>query len=233
MQCHPTDQTAEHGQAASAGPTCPFCVEIQDPLDWPHSTAYNHQTRITAPTDALRILPTLGQLVPGSLLLLPAKHVERFADLSPSQRSDALETARAIVARFETEENGWVMFEHGALAPGGGGCGLYHGHLHLVPVAVPPTAAELLPTGQDIYGLDAGWDSVDTADDYLICASSDGSARFRTVVPEERTDYPSQYFRRQLHHHLGLEGPWDWREFDQPERAIEQWIERALEHAGT
>lgn len=227
-----TYEIFEQAQTEAAKPSCPFCAEIRDPLDWPYAYVYNDQARITKPTESLRILPTLGQLVPGSLLLLPTMHTERYADLDPSHRAEALRIANAVVARFETEGNGWVMFEHGALARGGGGCGLYHGHLHLVPVEVAPTAAELLPAGQDILGLDAGWDLVHTEDDYLICASSDGSARFRSVGPAERSTYPSQFFRRQLHRYLGLSGSWDWREFEQPEPAIEQWIERVLVPGG-
>lgn len=226
MQDTPLRKVTERGQVGISPLSCPFCAEIQAPLEWVHASAYNQKARITAPSASLRILPTLGQIVPGSLLLLPVRHVERYADLAPALRAEAVVAARETVARFEMGGKGWVMFEHGALASGGGGCGLYHAHLHLVPVENPPTAEELLPKGQGISGLHAGWDSVDTTDDYLICASADGSARFLSVTPAERTEYPSQFFRRQLHRVLRLEGPWDWREFKQPESAIERWIER-------
>lgn len=232
MRLHPGDTPVEIGSSWATEPGCVFCAEIQDPQSWPHAAAYDSRARITMPTASLRVLPTLGQLVPGSLLLLPTRHVERYADLDSSHRAEALETARAIVSGFEAEGSGWVMFEHGALAPGGGGCGLYHAHLHLVPLDAPPSAAELLPTGRTSSGLAEGWDLVDTEDDYLICASSDGTARFRSVAADERPAYPSQFFRRQLHHHLGLDGPWDWREFDQPEPAIQQWIQQVLVPGG-
>ena len=228
MQTVQVHKVIEQDREAARDPACPFCAEIQDPLDWAHASAYNHQSRLTAPSASLRILPTLGQIVPGSLLLLPVRHVERYADLAPSLRAEALLAARAAIAGFETRGTGWVMFEHGARSSGGGSCGLYHAHLHLVPIGSPPTAEELLPRGQEISGLGDGWDSVETTDDYLICASSDGGARFLSVGPAERAAYPSQFFRRQLHSLLGLKGPWDWREFEQPEPAIERWIERVL-----
>ncbi len=128
---------------------CEFCEEFRHP--WRSRFAQVHAPvvtdRVVERRGDLVAMPTIGQLFPGSLLVLPTTHVETMASLP--------ENAMLDLAPFVTDlestigRNGPVIaFEHGACCISGGGCGIYHAHLHLVPVPVRVSIDDLLPTDE-------------------------------------------------------------------------------------
>jgi len=210
-----------------AASPCDFCDEFESPHTWRFADAYGGSPRLLELGSVFRLLPTVGQLVDGSLLLLPTTHQERFADLPRDVRTDAASHIELVIS-MPSFSAGWLLFEHGARAESGGGCGLYHAHMHIVPLASPPKSQLLLGEGHDAASLSDAWDSVATTSEYLVCATSNGDVRCLEINASNRHRYPSQFFRRRVRDLLGIHRPWDWREFDQPEPAISRWMVAAV-----
>lgn len=184
-----------------------FCQYFRDVLD----------DRIILAAAEFVAVPSMGQIVPNSIMLLPRLHVERFADLAPIQLRDAERIVRQLV---DVESCPIAVFEHGARSSTGGSCGIYHAHVHLVP----------MPTGVSVEDLADGLNessapfpelfaNLSLSDEYLFL--SDGLQRSwaRRIQLGEQKLFPSQHFRRRLS--LQAESPnWDWRRCRQPESSL-------------
>lgn len=174
-------------------------------------------------------MPSMGQIVPDSLMLLPLSHVERFADLD----TEHLQTAEDLLCRLRAAAGSGpvAIFEHGARSCTGGSCGIYHAHIHLIPLPdglhLEQLAAGLTPT-TDSFG-DA-MRNASTYDQYLFLWDGDFRMWLRSVFPDETRKFPSQYFRRVLASAVGLQNSWNWRGTTQPEPALiaayHAWIRR-------
>lgn len=175
-------------------------------------------TRIVARTDRFVALPTLGQLFTGSLLILPVDHVETCARLTAEARQE-LEELAATMAHRVREFGEPIIFEHGATEPSGGGCGIYHAHLHIVPVPVSTLASTLFPEHQaQTQDLQRAWESLQNADEYLLMSAA-GQTLYSDLMGQA-SRYPSQFFRRRIAEHFHLEAPWDWRAYTDVEPAL-------------
>ena len=196
--------------------TCEFCAELHGHPGVRFRDIYpDIDSRIVARYDQLVAFPTLGQLFPGSLLMVPEQHYETCADfpfrLKMSMRS-FLDRLLVTIRRFGVP----VFFEHGARDSTGGGCGIYHAHLHLVPLPEKVSPASLFPEHHHVAGdfLDA-LVHLDGCGHYLLMGDETDVRYSR--VDSMATEPGSQYFRRLLVRHFGLTRSWDWREFGTPE----------------
>lgn len=158
-----------------------------------------------------RVLPSLGALVEGWVLIVPKSHFLSMGAL-PSPLVSEMEHLKGVVARRLTRIYGTVSaFEHG---PGSQqrkvGCGVDHAHLHMVPVnfdllrAVTP----LLPT-----------DSRLEAATFTECQSS-AKAESDYIYLEQplgkgwmirHQGLGSQLFRRAIAVRLGVPNEFNWR----------------------
>jgi diadenosine tetraphosphate (Ap4A) HIT family hydrolase len=179
-------------------------------------------TRIIARTDRFVALPTLGQLFTGSLLLLPVDHVETCALLAADARQELDELAVEMTLRIR-EFGEPVIFEHGATEGTGGGCGIYHSHLHIVPVPKLTRATALFPEHQaQAQNLQKAWEALQDAHEYLLISAA-GQTLYSDLEGQTGR-YPSQFFRRRIAEHFGLEAPWDWRAYTDVEPALLQTL---------
>lgn len=155
------------------------------------------------------VLPSLGSLVPGWLLVFPRAHYRALADCREDQREELrylrLELDGLLSNTFSSPV---AQFEHGAVCGGVVGCGVFHAHLHLVP-----TAYDLLGAGRALFpdlvwheapNLDSVWET-DHPEDYL-CIEQEG----RTSVSTS-DGIPSQFFRRALSAAMERPHEWNWR----------------------
>lgn len=190
---------------------CPFCIEFHRPSESLFRQIYGLDTRIVAVSDEFVAMPTLGQLFRGSLLLMPKTHQETGATLSPLELSNL--NAFAENMRRQLSCFGHVVaFEHGSTCARNGACGIYHAHLHLVPVPRKVSVGELLPqvTSQHDTLLDA-WQHLKGISEYALFQNTDGLVSCAELNNGHKL--PSQYFRRALVELFELDRPWDWREY--------------------
>ena len=189
-------------------PNCDFCDEFAGGSQNAFVRRYGQgDGRIVMASACFRIIPTLGQVVEGHLLIVPLRHFCALADL-PSLQIDELDYLCRRVRSTLTDAYGeCVFFEHGVRGSGAGGCGIDHAHLHAVPVAADGVLNILTREfgGCAIHDFAAVKEAVKQESSYLFF--EDSSAK-RYVFPVE--ELPSQYMRKLVADSIGKRD-WDWR----------------------
>ena len=197
---------------------CEFCDELHQHMSGRFSNIYGPwgiDSRVVAQTDNFVCMPTLGQLFRGSLLLLPKLHIETIASIPSDLVPEMIGLMRQVEPTLRTYGD-TVFFEHGAKAHTGGACGIYHAHIHLVPLPEELSAAQLFPEGRRTgQSLSKTLRELSDTDEYLLVGSGDEIAY--APVSDLQFIPGSQFFRRRLVQHFGLARPWDWRESKTPE----------------
>jgi len=115
---------------------CDFCDELNGGKNNTFARVYEGrlQSRIVVRTESFAVVPSMGQLSEGHLLILPKVHRLSLGHLTENERRE-LATVRERVYTALTMLSGTpVWFEHGCVGESTGGCGIYHAHLHAVPV---------------------------------------------------------------------------------------------------
>jgi diadenosine tetraphosphate (Ap4A) HIT family hydrolase len=188
---------------------CEFCDEFAGGSDNSFSLHYASEiaSRTVLERDGFRVMPSIGQIVPGYLLLVPTHHYRAFADMSPKELSAAEALKTALAEQMRSTYGDCLFFEHGARTPDSGGCGISHAHLHIVPFPVEKDPVEELirafPAEEVVNLLDLN--RIQPGKSYLY---------YESVRRERYVFYPpfipSQYIRRLLAEALGVQ-TWDWR----------------------
>lgn len=210
---------------------CEFCDEFGTAASNRFRDLYRGivSSRIVARTDNFVVIPTLGQLLQGSLLVLPVSHVETCAALDRIAREELSALVREVSRRVSMTGEP-LVFEHGAHAETGGSCGIYHAHLHVVPLPRPEVATSLFPEhGATAPDLDVAWEALAGSRHYLLLAT--GSEVLYRDVGEELGRFPSQFFRRRIAERFDLPGPWNWRSYDHVEPALLRTLTDHRRHA--
>lgn len=201
---------------------CEFCLEFSNDPTSRFATRYANfaTSRVIAYDEGILVLPTLGQLFTGSLLIMPQMHVETIADL-PKEKLDA---CLRLVSRFKKYLGGFgspVVFEHGARSCTGQSCGIYHAHLHLVPLPSDFSVEDALPvSATGASTLDEAFIRLRNNDAYLLFQDTFGRIRFVAGDTARSTNYGSQYFRQCLVRHFQLADHWDWRTYEGVESRV-------------
>ena len=124
---------------------CSFCSEINNKEENNFFDIYlkkefeeaGLESRIVATTKNFVIMPMVGPLVPGYLLIVPKDHYLSISQL-PKEQVEELKTIKQELQKVFNETYGkCVFYEHGALSCSlkGGSCS-DHAHLHIVAVDV-------------------------------------------------------------------------------------------------
>ena len=201
--------------------TCEFCSELTQSASSTFEKAFREAlpSRVVLRRHNFVAMPSFGQLVEGSLMFLPTTHVERFADMAEPD----LIVAQTLIQHLRSRAWGpLLLFEHGAKAVTGGSCGIYHAHIHLIPVPTEhPELVSSLTCGlerSNLISLEEEWAGLERSDEYVLV--DDGHSRWRVKITNtNRHLFPSQYFRRRLAVSLQSDR-WDWRDYPQPEPAV-------------
>jgi ATP adenylyltransferase len=161
------------------------------------------------------VVPSLGALVPGWMLILPKFHYLSMGALPSAMVGEMEDLKRDLVFPVASIYGEVCAFEHG---PGhtkrGVGCGVDHAHLHVVPVAFDLRSAvqSLLPPG--VTWTEAGFAERQLAfargQDYLYLEQPLGKGQMAA-----HDQLGSQLFRRAIANHLGLTDEYNWREYPQ------------------
>ncbi len=202
---------------------CEFCDEIRDPRRSRFGAIYGGEltSRTVRETPSFVVLPTLGQIFACSMLVVPRRHVETLAGFADGQ-GELIGLMGELEDRLSATGH-VVFFEHGARCTTNGGCGIYHAHLHCVPLPREVEASELLPKGARVEGIAEGWRLLAESDHYLLVRDSAGETRYVDVGGDTH-EYGSQYFRRRITEVLEVSVEWDWRKYTLPEPLLFQSI---------
>jgi ATP adenylyltransferase len=164
------------------------------------------------------VLPSLGALVDGWVLVVPKEHRISMGALPVELRGEAEEiTRRARLLLRRQYRKPIVAFEHGpSVENHGTGCGVDHAHLHLLPLGCDLFAyvRPFVPAGQQWRACD--WEDLSKAHaqglDYLFLQSE-----ARQPLMAVAHDFGSQVFRKAVASFLRMESEFSWREYPRVE----------------
>lgn len=193
---------------------CEFCNEFSDKTGNAFNQLYGKDARriIDIEGDVVAI-PSIGQIFPGSIMILPVDHYETMASSSKEVKHDSLK----LLDRLTQKCNQFglpLIFEHGAMCKTGGGCGIYHAHLHIVPVPHSVESHDLLPGSTSFHeSLLEAFCAINNAEQYLLIQDTSGKVASKILTSSDSLCYPSQYFRQKVAQHFKSENPWDWKAY--------------------
>ncbi len=161
------------------------------------------------------VLPSLGALVEGWLLLVPKKHFICMGALPDSVASEMQEMKHFICSVLQQYYGQVCTFEHGpSRANLSVGCGVDHAHLHIVPVAFDLASAVTSFLPEDAFWSEAGLeecrDAFGRCEDYLYLEQPIGAGRIAA-----HQGFGSQLFRRAIATRIGALNQFNWREYPQ------------------
>ncbi|MBA3239699.1 MAG: hypothetical protein H0T60_00545 [Acidobacteria bacterium] len=185
------------------------------------------ESRILSKTPNWVVVPTLGPLAPGHLMLVPRAH--HFSILSCpedilSECQTLLESCAEMLRVIYGQDV--LIFEHGATAQQQKVCGacIDHAHLHVVP---GPTSF-ISSAMYESHEWEPGTSLPDVSNKvsgspYMLVGQLSPRALW---VRRCKEAVPSQLLRRILAFELGCEGEWDWRKQLNPNaflQTIKDW----------
>lgn len=161
------------------------------------------------------VVPTVGALVEGWLLVVPKEPALSFAKISPVLFFELQELLQEIVPVVTSCYGSISIFEHGPTASQNAvGCGVDYAHLHVVP-----TNCDLYDGARKIAP-NLSWESVSSLADITQYADSKGGYWFLQqpfpggicrIAESKDGIYPNQLFRRIIASHLGRPSAFDWK----------------------
>jgi diadenosine tetraphosphate (Ap4A) HIT family hydrolase len=190
--------------------TCDFCNEFSGRVENSFAARYRPdlQTRVLHSSKNFRVIPSLGQIVEGYLLIVPVKHYTAMADMPPELHDDLLRLCLRVRSSLSQVYGPALFFEHGVRGTKAGGCGVEHAHLHAVPFDAVREPIHELKNNHSfrvIQSISEISQRVSPNSPYLYYEETNGQA---WVCETERI--PSQYIRKLLAESIGIES-WDWR----------------------
>lgn len=171
----------------------------------------------------LGVVPTLGALVPGWVLVIPRFPALSVDSLPPPIRQSVLGAVAALTPRLRTLGPHVYIFEHGPRDLGTQlGCGVDQAHVHVVPGAFDLFTCLSDPevSWTAVSSVDP-WATSDPERDYYLLGRA---GEFYLGTPRRRVP---QYFRRKIAVELGRSYAWDYREWPCYDNA-----RRTLKHFG-
>lgn len=200
---------------------CDFCLEFGASNDENRHNVLFHRlfphlpSRVILSSDNFVVIPSLGQIVEGYLLIVTKQHLPSMGHVSLGLEGELREVIKKVfIALAEVYGNEVLFFEHGPLnaCRTGASC-INHAHLHIVPL---PNARKLVQIaakalGERLRNLDYLFEArrmIQNQKPYLYVGVGDGFSE--TSLMREATNLPSQYMRRLIAEFIGKPYMWDW-----------------------
>lgn len=177
---------------------------------------YRKEDNIIFQTDKFFVVPSLGQIVEGYLLICTIEHYLGIAHL-PEDYFTELEKVKRKVRRVVTKTyTSPLFFEHGPVNQAKkGGCCVDHAHLHVVPVQV-----DIKDDIEDNFSLE----EVQDLSNLKEFAKKDTPYFYYENQEEEKykiplsSPVPSQYLRRLISAKIGKPEIWNWKQHPEIEK---------------
>lgn len=187
---------------------CAICESLKNP----HKDAFWNVPLLQ--TEHFVVLPSLGSMVEGWLLVVPKEHHLCMGAVPSTREDEFFELRDRVRNDLETLYNQpVVLFEHGpSRMLKRTGCGVDHAHVHLVPFAADlvALATPYLDEGTAWYPASSQSlrDAYSKGLDYLYAEIPGREALMATS-----TEFGSQVFRRAIADSLQITNEYQWREF--------------------
>jgi diadenosine tetraphosphate (Ap4A) HIT family hydrolase len=190
---------------------CDFCNELSNGKENSFASIYglDPKSRILFRSQNFAVVPSLGQIVEGYLLIVPIRHYTALADMPPQLISEVSNLCGEVRRGLSKAYGSCLFFEHGVRGKESGGCGVEHAHLHAVPFTRSTEPIEELRRSLSlklIGGISEIHKEVAPDSSYLYYEQTNGHAWACEIE-----FIPSQYLRKVLAESLGINS-WDWRE---------------------
>lgn len=214
MQTSAVSPTAATEAITVHGTSCRFCSSFSQNND--HPLQRRPWDTVLAASPNFVVIPTLGALVEGWLLIVPRRHYLCVGAFPGSLLQELKELLKAQVSTISSLYQNPTIFEHGPAQEGSiSGCGVSHAHLHLVPLPFslkdlienqhPALAAQSKPVS-GVEGVPSLF--FKNKKDYLFLSEPDRQA----VIYFPRTS-ESQFFRRLIATKIGRTEEYDYTSF--------------------
>lgn len=153
------------------------------------------------------VLPSLGSIVSGWLLIVPKWPIARIADIAPEIRDEFEVLVAKVRSSVEKKYGQTFLFEHGGLAGSSVSCGVDQAHLHIVPLPFDLPAAALKTDAGRWVGCDSSVLPYDVcgSEEYWYVSSDRLTLKIAVTEPE------SQWFRKLIASELGCSDSWDYK----------------------
>jgi diadenosine tetraphosphate (Ap4A) HIT family hydrolase len=202
---------ADNMKSKGVFPGCDFCSELNEGSGDRFSDALNGrcESRLVLRMSDLCVFPSLGEIVPGHLLIVPSYHVTAFTSIAPKDKAVLAQLIPLInrTFRFQHGEEP-IFFEHGdpsGLDVFNGQC-ISHAHIHVLPHNVDMLAA-VKRERRFLASAKINAPSVPVAEPYVALIESDLTAHFFSSV-----NAPRQYLRALYSRLVGEPGGENWFE---------------------
>ena len=166
-------------------------------------------------SDSFVVIPTLGSLVEGWLVIVPKKEYLSLQCIDNDSLLIELEKFSKAVGEIIVKEFGYVtMFEHGAVQPERKiGCGVDFAHLHLVPINFDLIQGlnrflHIEYEWKNVSGLKNAISSTKKGVEYLFVSDYLGNS-----YVTQNEIFSSQLFRKVIASYLNVPDKFDWKQF--------------------
>ena len=198
---------------------CEFCSEFLGYSDNAFHALYHDivPDRSLFVSNNFRVFPSIGQIVEGYLLIAPVTHFCALDELPTILTSEISLLHDRIKQALTSCYGSCISYEHGARSSLSGGCGIYHAHLHAVPLPPsldPINSLKSAFSYKRIEGLSQIKQHSQGMSGYIFY--QDANARAYLF---DTPNLPSQFMRRILANVLG-EHAWDWRDAGREKRLL-------------
>jgi diadenosine tetraphosphate (Ap4A) HIT family hydrolase len=202
---------------------CSICAELTGTTGLEGSVyeqlTRRDRSRVLWETDGLVLLPTIGPLTVGHMLMFPKDHYLSYAHLAESEFRIFAEHYTAHKKMLTDRFGSVIAFEHGPMSQSamGGAC-TDHAHVHFVP-SVDGDLQEVIeqrlarffqgmdyPGGREISDLTEIREQADREAPYIFFEDQ----RNRRWVFDVVGDLPCQFMRRVIAESVGVSDEWDW-----------------------
>ena len=170
-----------------------------------------YQRRVPIETNNFVIIPSIGPLTPGHVLLCPKRHVTSFACLSADVESEFVLLKRRVAGLLSERFKAPIhCFEHGSDKNSSRVvCTVDHAHLHLFPAAAEISNVILSKFEWKVIGSElAELQEFVKEGEYLYYETPE----HQCYAAKQEQEFESQIMRRLVGAALGRAEVWNWRE---------------------